>query len=181
MEDTQSTQLRDMDDYLKQMIVQHWDKAIQSIINQNQKVAFLSFKSLFHIIEPYDFSTKDYLTNLTHAIEQHLDALGDRPLTERDLISFNQQSLTVRELMNSYQSKIPEAYKELNLWLRTTPSYQDIQEQLAVETFGSELKTLEKKKKELLKNLDINQALELMNKNHIHDLYWRYRYNDIPK
>jgi len=178
MEETANTQLRDMDDYLKQLIVQHWDIAIQSVIAGNIRKAFLSYKSLFHIIEPYDFTTKQYLKQLTYAIQEHLDHLGDRPLTEKDLINFNQQQMTIRDLLNDYQSKIPEAYTELNLWLKTAIKYNDIQEQLADENFGSDIKTIEKKKRELLKNFDLDKALDIMNKNHIHDLYWRYRYND---
>jgi len=179
MEDIQNTQLRDMDDYLKQLIVQHWDNAIQSVIAGNIKKAFLSYKSLFHIIEPYEFTTKKYLKQLTYAIQSHLDQLGGNPMTESDLLTFNQEQTTIRDLLNDYQSKIPKAYSECNLWLKTATTYSDIQEQLASENFSSDLTSLDKKKTELLKNFDLKKALDIMNKNHIHDLYWRFRYNDI--
>ena len=44
MDERNLTELRDMDDYLKQLIVRHWDIAIQSTVEGNIRKAFLSYK-----------------------------------------------------------------------------------------------------------------------------------------
>jgi len=175
----ESTQLRHMDDYLKELIVRYWDQAIQYSIQGNLKKSFLAFKGLFHIIEPYDFSTKPYLTDLTNALQNHLDTLQGRPLTEADQIQYHQKAMSLRELVNIYQSELPKAYKELNLWMQTTVKYSDAEAQLSMQNFGSDLSMFEKYKKELTKNLSLEQAFELMSRNDILKLFGRFKMQNV--
>ena len=175
MDERNLTELRDMDDYLKQLIVRHWDIAIQSTVEGNIRKAFLSYKGLFSIVEPYDFGSKEFLKELTNVIQEHLVGLEGKPMTELDKIVFYKRDTTVRELLSIYQSEIPKAYSELNLWLKTHVKYGDVEEKISVENFGDKNTNFKKYKSELVKNLDLKGALEIMPRNQVLYLYGRWR------
>lgn len=171
-----STRLGDIDDKIKELIVKHWDYAIQYSIEGELRKAFASYKALFHIIEPFDFSSKENLKELTNSLQDFFDALKSKPVTTAHEVQLGKISLTVSELLDLYQTELPKAYKELNLWLRSVMKHPDIDSQFSFETFQSDLSTLENKKKELLKNLDLKQAFEYMSRQAIHDMHARYRW-----
>ena len=182
MQDKETKQeLADMDDYLKQLIVQHWDMAIKSRIEGDLRKSFLSYKALLHVIEPYEFTTKDSLLELTQAIQNFFDSLGGKPMTSRAIIQMGNEERTVRDLVDIYQSEIPKAYKELNLWLKSILKFPDIDNQFSFETFNSEISTLQGKKKELLKDLTMDQLLDYMSRQSVHDVHARYRWSKALK
>ena len=77
--------------------------------------------------------------------------------------------------MSIYQSEIPKAYSELNLWLKTHVKYGDVEEKISVENFGDKNTNFKKYKSELVKNLDLKGALEIMPRNQVLYLYGRWR------
>jgi len=166
-----------MDDFLKQLAVEKWRDAIDLHISGNLKECFKAYKSLFHLIEPYEFETQQYLKELTDCVTQYLLILGDKPLNVREVIQFRKNGNDFRELLNIYMSELPKAYKELGLWFKVVAFHGDLDKQLSLENFGDELTTVDWKRKELLK-LEVEQLVDLMKPNHIHQIYAKMRVED---
>lgn len=168
------SKLRDMDLFLKEKIVDLWDKAINYNIDGQAGKCFRAYKSLYHFIKPYKFSAKEYLTELTNTIEAHIKSLKGAPINAKQQIEFNERNFQFQELLDEYMSELPKAFVELDLWLKTVPDYQDFELRASKENFGSESTLVESKRSELSK-LPSKKLTELMSYNAVHDLYSAYR------
>jgi len=106
-------------------------------------------------------------------IQEALDNIEFKPSTEAQRIQHHKLILKIKELLGIYQSELPKAYKELNLWLQTTAKSQHVWAQLSKENFNTEKDDLDKIKKEILKHADLKTCLRNMTPDHVFLLYGR--------
>ncbi len=174
--DNNNTELKatPMDELLKLMVVENFKLAIQYSIQGNDEACFKAYKSLFHLIEPYDFNLKTKLTELTDLISEFIKSLNGKPINSQDLVNYRQRSIEFRDLLQIYMSEIPKAYAELGLWFKVFPLGNDFEKQAGFENFNSEMTMLDDKKKVLI-DLDIKKLVSMMRPNHIHECYARWR------
>lgn len=168
-----SLKLRDMDVFLKDKIVELWEKAITFYIDGDAHKSFKAYKSLFYFVESYNFPNKGYLVELVSTIQDYIDALGEKPLTMSSVVVVNQRRRVFKELIDEFMREIPRAYKDLGLWLKSVPDYNDFELKFSEESFGDELSLVQDKKKELSK-LKSSELLELFSFNAIHDAYAKH-------
>lgn len=164
--------LRDMDLFLKEKIVDLWDKAITLSIAGRYKECFFAYRALYHFIEPYSFGSKPFLGELTSTIGDYFKGLGGKDVTVRQKIMFNKQRVEFQVLLEQYMSELPKAFVELDLWLKTTPDYNDFEKRLSEENFGTGLSFVDSKREELCK-LKAVDLVDLMSVNSIHDVHAR--------
>jgi len=170
-------ELKDMDFILKEKIVEVWYSAVEDSANGNMIRAFQRFKSLFMIISPYNFSSKQKLQDMTNGVQEYIDSLGGKPLDEKELIEINQRKYETVAWINEYMFEVTAGLVELNLWLKTTLKLNDFDVQHSEETFNSDLSTL-KEKKEILAKMDSKELLKLFSKNSIHLAHSKSLWND---
>jgi len=165
-----NTKLRDMDMFLKEKLVDIWDKAITLSIEGDYQKCFNAYKSLFRFIQGYNFTSKKYLEELVKTTDEYLANLNGRTLNLKAQIQFNKNMIVFRDLIDLFMTELPKAYIELDLWFRSIPESQDIDVDFSKETFGDELTQINSKTKQLL-TLEKKVIVDLMTINHIHELY----------
>jgi len=170
--DNAGLKLRDMDLFLKEKIVNLWDNAISFAIGGDYKRCFFAYKALFHFIEPYNFSSKAYLGELVATIGDYVKSLGSNSLNVRQQILFNKRKVEFQILLEQFMSELPKAFVELDLWLKTSPDYNDFELRLSQENFGDDLSFIDFKRKELSK-LSGCEVVALLSINAIHDAHAR--------
>jgi aromatic ring hydroxylase len=163
-----------MDDYLKEMVVDKYKKAIDFSISGHLEECFKAYMALFYLIEPYDFTQKQLLTETSESLNEYIHELRGRPLNKADLVKINNKTLAFKDLLNLYMSLIPKAYAELGLWFKVITVSNDWQLRAADENFSSEYSSLPKKKEEL-KDLTSEQLLDLARPNAVHEMYSKWR------
>jgi len=163
-----------MDDYLKEMVVDKYKKAIDLTINGNYEECFRAYMSLYYLIEPYNFTLKEKLATLTENLNEYLNQLKGQPLNKHEVIQINQKALSFKQLLQIYISAIPKAYAELGLWFKIVPTSNDWQMRLAEENFNSDYSSVQKKKDELSK-LPVELVVKLMRPNAVHETYAKWR------
>ncbi len=178
MDDKDGSKLRDMDLFLKENLVNLWFKAIDLSINGSWKQCFLAYKSMFHMIEPYNFSSKVTLAELVQVIGDYLKALGSKPLNMQDVVGFNEKRIVFRELMDELMSLLPKAFVDLDLWFKSVPTSNDYDQRFSIETFGDETSLIDKKRKALTK-LSSSGVIALLSINAIHDAHSRGVFQNV--
>jgi len=163
-----------MDEFLKQLVVEKYKLAIDLSIKGSYGSCFRAYRALFYMIQPYEFEMKQTLTELTETITDFINSLDGNPIDERSFIKFKNKETMFKDLINIYMSQIPKAFVELGLWFKVVNYHNDIEKQLSEENFNSDLSTLARKKKELLK-LSSDQLISLMKPTHVHDCFSKLR------
>jgi len=170
MSDENNSKLKDMDEYLKIKLVDLWFEAIALSIVGDYKKVFRAYKMLFKMIEPYSFSDKVFLQEVTALLEEYIGSLGARPVNTSESFLINNSKQEFKALLDRYTSILPKAFVDLNLWFKAIPSSNDIDLKMSDENFNSDLTFISQKRKALLK-LDSDKLLELFSVNAIHDAH----------
>ena len=172
VEDVGKSQLKDMDEYLKVKLVDLWFDAINLSVVGDYKKTFKAYKMMFKMVEPYDFTDKLLLQELTEILQEYLNSLGGRPVSSSEAIQFNNRKEEFSSLLDKYTSFLPKAFVDLNLWFKAIPKANDFDLKFSSESFGSDLTLIDKKKKALSK-LGVSELLELFSVNALHDAHAR--------
>jgi hypothetical protein len=172
------SKLRDMDELLKENLVNLWFQAINLSIANRWAECFEAYKSMFNMIEPYNFASKNTLSELVAIIGDYLKSMGGKPVNMREIILFNEKKVIFRDLMDEFMSLLPKAFVDLDLWFKSVPNSNDYDIRFSEESFGDELSLVNKKRK-VLSKLSVEQLLSLLSSNALHDAYSRGLSEDV--
>lgn len=141
---------KDIDEGFRFKILELWVKA-NDFYNQGEiRKGFNYYKTIFYLIQPKDFKSKETLKEYTHAIKEYLDNLGTKPVNMADKIKTTQKIMEFENLVDEYFQLIPDALDELGLYLKVIKKKDDYDEVFSEETFNSQTSLLEAKKEAIL-------------------------------
>lgn len=167
-----------MDEFLKIMVVENFKTAIGYAIQGRDIECFKAYKSLFHLIECYEFNLKDKLSEITEAITSYIHELRGNPLNKAAMIKVAKKEMHFKDLLQLYMSEIPKSYAELGLWFKIVPHHNDIDKKISGEIFNSDFTAI-KERKEVLLKLDAKTLISLMRPSHIHECYTKLRIQNV--
>lgn len=169
-----------MDEQLKMLAVQNWTAAIDFSIQGNMEACFHAYKSLYHLIEPYEFENKGQLRELTECLTnftQDFKSSNAGKINRQTKVKLAKQMYSFEHLLGIYMSELPKAYHSLNLWFRSITTNIDYDVTISQKNFNTEYTGISKKRGELEKNLDVKAVLDLLTINDIHKIYAKWRYD----
>lgn len=163
-----------MDELLKAMVVDKWGLAIDYAISGRLLEAFMAYRALFYLIEPYDFEMKATLSELNDILAEYVEQLQGRPLDSHATVLFQNRKRQFRDLLTLYMSHLPKAYAELGVWFKVSTHFADPDKLISFEMYGDEMTQIKDRREQLLK-LKTAELVNMMKPSHIHDLYARWR------
>lgn len=167
-----SSKLMNMDELLKFNLVNFWFDAIRLNVNGEWFKCFLAYKSIFEMIQPYNFNTKSYTSELINVLNSYFNSLGSKPVNMKDMVELNNRKATFREMLDQLTSLLPRAFVDLNIWFKSISETNDYDVKLSNDNFGDDLTLIEKKRKALL-TLSKEDMIKLFSINSVHDAFVR--------
>jgi len=165
--------LKDMDEFLKLQLVDFWFKAINLRVMGEWKKTFIAFKSVFNMIQPYNFNSKSTTAELVRVIDDYINEIGEKPINEKQKIKLYEKQVMFKELLDQLMSQLPRAFVDLDLWFKTVRHTNDFDVKLSEDNFNDEMSLVNKKKRVINNTLTKEQILDYMSLNSIHDVYAR--------
>lgn len=172
------TRLKDIDEELRFKIVLFLEKANNMYMSKDIIGGYLAIRSIFYIIQPFDFTHKDLLFNATKNINDYLDSMDNKPIDARHRFIIENKYFELKDLIDEYFQLIPFCLKELGLYLRIIKRRDDYDLNFSEETFNSG-ESLTKEKKDQLKTLSSDILLKYMTSKQIIDIYERIQLDII--
>lgn len=173
-----ATRLKDIDERLREKIVENISEANTYLANADYIKAFRSLNIITNLILPFEFSRKESIEQLGNDIEKSLSAFsigGGR--TESQKIYDSRRREEGINMIKEYHRFLFQCLKELNLYLRTSPVVNDTDAVWADRMFGMK-KSLTIKKKNVLKQYDKEKIIRYLTPDQISDVYARIVIHD---
>lgn len=173
-----NTSLKDIDEKLRiDFIANSWIEASRLRVLRDYNKVFRILENIFFTIYGFEFDNKEYLFDVTNIINQESKRIGGKPINLTQKLKIQSNIISFEDSIDQYYSLIAKALGGLGLWLKPIKVYNDLDEQISEETFGTNIKLLEEKIEDL-KKLSTEELLKLMNPNHIHNAHSRYLINN---
>ena len=153
--DTVEVKATNMDEHLKELAAETWKLAITFNIQGDYEKCFECYKSLFHIIECYEFSLKKNISEIVDCLSEFIINLkqlkSSMRVTKATQVDYHEIKHSFIQLLGKLMSDLPKAYNEMGLWLKSIELSNDPDKVFSNKHFNTDHSNLNKNKKALLK------------------------------
>lgn len=170
--DLEQVQFKNIDEALRYEIVSFIREANRYYNDGDIHKGFNYYQSIFYLIQPKPFRSKEKLREYTKVIKDYLEEIGSKPINMAQKIQLSQRTMEFKDLVDEYFQMIPEALDELGLYLSVIKKRDDWDEIFSLESFNSNVSLLESKK-ESLRSLTTEQLVYYLSPVEVHNCHAR--------